>query len=186
MNELFAIAKTPELQDLGLIPKMSNRHGLIAGATGTGKTVTLRKMAECFSDAGIPVFLLDVKGDLSGIAEAGENSGFVAKRMQEFDLQDAYLHGFPVRYWDVFAQKGLAVRITISEMGPVLLSHLLGLNDTQSGLLSLVFKLTGLLGGRRKSQASMSNKIGSQLGRSISNEVSKSISRTIMGIIKGK
>lgn len=141
MNELFAIAKDSEQHDLGLIPKMSNRHGLIAGATGTGKTVTLRKMAECFSDAGIPVFLLDVKGDLSGIADAGENSGFVAKRMQEFGLQDAYLHGFRVRYWDVFAQQGLAVRITISEMGPVLLSHLMGLNDTQSGLLSLVFKV---------------------------------------------
>ena len=120
MSLPFTIARTAAAHELNIVAKMANRHGLIAGATGTGKTVTLRKMAECFSDAGIPVFLLDVKGDLSGIAEAGEHAGMVAKRMDEFGLSPDYLHRFPVRFWDVFAEKGIALRVTISQMGPLL------------------------------------------------------------------
>lgn len=121
--------------------KMANRHGLIAGATGTGKTVTLRRMAEAFSGAGIPVFLADVKGDLSGIANAGENSGKVGERIAEFGLGTDWLQSFPVRFWDVFGETGIPVRVTISEMGPMLLARLMNLNDTQEGLLNLVFKV---------------------------------------------
>ncbi len=121
--------------------KMANRHGLIAGATGTGKTVTLRRMAEAFSGAGIPVFLADVKGDLSGIANAGENSGKVGERITEFGLGADWLQSFPVRFWDVFGETGIPVRVTISEMGPMLLARLMNLNDTQEGLLNLVFKV---------------------------------------------
>ncbi|WP_373699162.1 helicase HerA-like domain-containing protein [Neisseria dentiae] len=121
--------------------KMANRHGLIAGATGTGKTVTLRRMAEAFSGAGIPVFLADVKGDLSGIVNAGENSGKVGERIAEFGLGAEWLQSFPVRFWDVFGETGIPVRVTISEMGPMLLARLMNLNDTQEGLLNLVFKV---------------------------------------------
>ncbi len=121
---------------------MANRHGLIAGATGTGKTVTLRKLAEAFSDDGVPVFLADVKGDLSGLAQAGGFSGKVAERINQFNLGgEDYLSGYPVSYWDVFGETGIPLRTTISEMGPMLLSRLLNLNDTQEGLLNLVFRV---------------------------------------------
>ncbi|MDO4906412.1 helicase HerA-like domain-containing protein [Neisseria sp.] len=121
--------------------KMANRHGLVAGATGTGKTVTLRRMAEAFSSAGIPVFLSDVKGDLSGIAQAGADSGKVGERIAEFGLGEGWLQSFPVRFWDVYGETGIPVRVTISEMGPMLLARLMNLNDTQEGLLNLVFKV---------------------------------------------
>ena len=131
-----ADGKTLEIQG-----KMANRHGLIAGATGTGKTVTLRRMAEAFSSEGVPVFLVDVKGDLSGIAQAGANSGKVGERIAEFDLGEQWLQNFPVRFWDVYGETGIPVRVTVSEMGPMLLARLLNLNDTQEGLLNLVFKV---------------------------------------------
>lgn len=139
----FTIGKTvDDLQDLDLIGKMANRHGLIAGATGTGKTVTLRKMAELFSAAGIPVFLSDVKGDLSGLAAAGEASGKIGERLQELGLADSLnFQGFPVRFWDVYGETGIPVRVTVSQMGPMLLARLLDLNDTQEGLLNLVFQV---------------------------------------------
>ena len=137
----FSIARSHDGVVLDIVAKMANRHGLIAGATGTGKTVTLRKMAESFSDAGIPVFLVDVKGDLSGLIEAGSNSGKIGERMAQFGLGDDYLHGFPVRFWDVFGEQGIPLRVTISEMGPLLLSRLLNLNDTQEGVLNLVFRV---------------------------------------------
>ena len=138
----FHIAKTAaEGRDLFLLGQMANRHGLIAGATGTGKTVTLRKMAEGFSAQGIPVFMSDVKGDLSGIANPGDGQGKVGERMAQFGLDaEGYLKGCPVRFWDVYGETGIPVRVTISEMGPLLLSRLMGLNDTQEGLLNLVFK----------------------------------------------
>ena len=131
-----ADGKTLEIQG-----KMANRHGLIAGATGTGKTVTLRRMAEAFSSEGVPVFLVDVKGDLSGIAQAGANSGKVGERIAEFDLGEQWLQNFPVRFWDVYGETGIPVRVTVSEMGPMLLARLMNLNDTQEGLLNLVFKV---------------------------------------------
>ncbi|MDO5070546.1 MAG: DUF853 family protein, partial [Neisseria zoodegmatis] len=106
----FPIARTGG-NTLEIQGKMANRHGLIAGATGTGKTVTLRRMAEAFSQAGIPVFLADVKGDLSGIVNAGSNSGKIAERITEFDLGENWLQNFPVRFWDVFGETGVPVRV---------------------------------------------------------------------------
>ena len=138
----YGIAQSKNGQIISLNSKMANRHGLIAGATGTGKTVTLRKLAEAFSDDGIPVFLADVKGDLSGLAQAGGFSGKVAERINQFNLGgEDYLSGYPVSYWDVFGETGIPLRTTISEMGPMLLSRLLNLNDTQEGLLNLVFRV---------------------------------------------
>ncbi len=139
---ILTLAKTVQgSTDLGIHTKMANRHGLIAGATGTGKTISLRKMAESFSRLGVPVFLADVKGDLSGIVNAGTATGKVGERMTEFGLGDDYLTGFPVRFWDVYGETGIPVRVTISQLGSTLLARLLGLNDTQEGLLNLVFKV---------------------------------------------
>ncbi|URL01933.1 DUF853 domain-containing protein [Avibacterium sp. 20-126] len=138
----YSLAQTGQGEVLGLTAKMANRHGLIAGATGTGKTVTLRKMAEAFSDDGVPVFLVDVKGDLSGLVKAGEFQGKVAERIAQFHLGgESYLQGYPVSFWDVFGETGIPLRTTISEMGPLLLSRLLNLNATQEGLLNLVFRV---------------------------------------------
>ncbi|RRN04877.1 DUF853 domain-containing protein [Bibersteinia trehalosi] len=138
----YAIAHGKTGTPISLTAKMANRHGLIAGATGTGKTVTLRKLAETFSNDGVPVFLVDVKGDLSGLVQAGNFSGKIAERIEQFDLGgESYLNGFPVSYWDVFGETGIPLRTTISEMGPMLLARLLNLNDTQEGLLNLVFRV---------------------------------------------
>jgi DNA helicase HerA-like ATPase len=119
---------------------MANRHGLIAGATGTGKTVTLQKLAESLSRAGTPVFLADVKGDLSGLSQSGGQNPKILERIKQLGLSDTFASS-PTEFWDVFGEQGLPVRSTISEMGPLLLSRLLNLNDTQSGVLSLVFKV---------------------------------------------
>ena len=138
----YDLAQSIGGENLGITAKMANRHGLIAGATGTGKTVTLRKMAENFSDNGVPVFLVDVKGDLSGLVKAGAFSGKVAERIEQFQLGgESYLSGFPVSFWDVFGESGIPLRTTISEMGPLLLARLLNLNATQEGLLNLVFRV---------------------------------------------
>lgn len=137
----YTLAHNHAADPIDLNPKMANRHGLIAGATGTGKTVSLRKMAETFSAHGIPVFLADVKGDLSGISRVGNGQGKVGERMSEYGLTADYLHGFPVRYWDVYGETGIPVRVSISDMGPMLLARLMGLNDTQEGLLNLVFRV---------------------------------------------
>jgi DNA helicase HerA-like ATPase len=120
---------------------MANRHGLIAGATGTGKTITLQTLAEGFSARGVPVFMADVKGDLGGLAKAGGNNPNAAKRAQQLGLADYAPAAFPVVFWDVFGESGHPVRATISEMGPLLLGRLLNLNDTQEGVLQLVFKI---------------------------------------------
>lgn len=138
----YDLARTEQGTTLGLTAKMANRHGLIAGATGTGKTVTLRKLAEAFSDDGVPVFLVDVKGDLSGLTKCGQFQGKIAERIEQFQLGgEAYLNGYPVSFWDVFGETGIPLRTTISEMGPLLLSRLLNLNATQEGLLNLVFRV---------------------------------------------
>jgi uncharacterized protein len=128
-------------QELFLLPRMSNRHGLIAGATGTGKTVTLQVMAEAFSRIGVPVFAADVKGDLSGISQPATNNPKLAERVQKLGLQNFDSSGCPVTCWDVFGEQGHPVRATVSEMGPLLFSRLLNLNDTQAGVLTLVFKV---------------------------------------------
>ena len=124
-----------------LEPSMANRHGLIAGATGTGKTVTLKVLAESFSDMGVPVFLADIKGDLSGMAEMGKETKHIRRSIDNMNIQGFDYTAYPVRFWDVYGKLGLPVRTTISEMGPELLSRLLGLNDTQSGILRIVFRI---------------------------------------------
>ena len=139
MTEPLLIAKSKDPQCL--LPQMANRHGLVAGATGTGKTVTLQVMAESFSRIGVPVFAADVKGDLSGISQPGKESPKLAERIKKLKLEDFTFSGCPVTFWDVFGEEGHPIRATVSEMGPLLFSRLLNLNDTQSGVLSLVFKI---------------------------------------------
>jgi DNA helicase HerA-like ATPase len=134
---LIAQSKSP----LYLLPAMSNRHGLIAGATGTGKTVTLQVMAESFSRIGVPVFAADVKGDLSGISQPGVENPKIADRVKKLNLTDFSFAGCPVTFWDVFGEQGHPVRATVSEMGPLLFSRLLNLNETQAGVLTAVFKI---------------------------------------------
>ena len=126
---------------LSVCGKMANRHGLIAGATGTGKTVTLQVMAETFSQAGVPCFMADMKGDLSGISQAGKISGFIEKRMPEFGVENPEFQPCPVRFYDVYGEQGHPMRATISQMGPQLLSRLLDLNETQDGVLNIVFRI---------------------------------------------
>ena len=126
---------------LSITGKMANRHGLIAGATGTGKTVTLQVMAETFCQAGVPCFMADMKGDLSGISQVGRMSGFIEKRLPEFGLENPQFQSCPVRFYDVFGEQGHPMRATISQMGPQLLSCLLGLNETQDGVLNIVFRI---------------------------------------------
>ncbi len=124
-----------------LLPEMANRHGLITGATGTGKTVSLQVLAENFSEAGVPVFMADVKGDLSGMAAPGKGNKFIDKRLKQMGISDFEYRGYPVTFWDVFQKQGHPVRTTISEVGPLLLSRLLNLNDTQAGTLTLIFRV---------------------------------------------
>lgn len=125
----------------GLLPALANRHGLITGATGTGKTVTLQRLAEQFSAIGVPVFMADVKGDLAGMSQAGQLSTKLADRLNHLGFLPPEFKQFPVTFWDVYGEKGHPVRATISEMGPLLLSRMLNLNETQEGVLHLVFKL---------------------------------------------
>ena len=126
---------------LSITGKMANRHGLIAGATGTGKTVTLQVMAETFCQAGVPCFMADMKGDLSGISQVGKMSGFIEKRLPEFGIENPEFQNCPVRFFDVFGEQGHPMRATISQMGPQLLSRLLQLNETQDGVLNIVFRI---------------------------------------------
>jgi hypothetical protein len=120
---------------------MANRHGLIAGATGTGKTVTLQVLAETFCQAGVPCFMADMKGDLSGISQVGRSSSFIEKRKSEFGISDVNFQACPVRFFDVYGAQGHPIRTTISGMGPLLLSRLLGLNETQTGVLNILFRV---------------------------------------------
>ena len=124
-----------------LLPQMANRHGLIAGATGTGKTVTLKVLAEGFSEMGVPVFLADIKGDLSGMVESGVHSGGIANRLAQCGVPSFQYQEFPSVFWDVYGEQGHPVRTTVSEMGPVLLARMLGLNDTQTGVLNILFRV---------------------------------------------
>ena len=133
------IAKSSK--ELILLPEMANRHGLISGATGTGKTVTLQVIAEHFSSIGVPVFMADVKGDLSGISQSGQENEKIKERLDTMGLTDHGYSGFPAVFWDIFREDGHPVRTTVSDMGPILLGRLLNLNDTQGGTLSLVFKI---------------------------------------------
>ena len=137
------IADDENGENIFMLPKMSNRHGLVAGATGTGKTVTLKVMAEAFSDMGVPVFMADVKGDVAGIAAPGDDSESMQKRIAKFGLAGAGFsyHGYPVTIWDIFGKTGVPLRTTVSEMGPLLLSRVLNLNDLQTDIMNVVFKI---------------------------------------------
>ena len=127
--------------NINLIGNMANRHGLIAGATGTGKTVTLQVLAETFSQAGVPCFMADMKGDLSGISQAGRLSGFIEKRMPEFGIENPQFAGCPTRFFDVFGEQGFPMRATVSAMGPQLLARLMELTEVQAGVLNAVFRI---------------------------------------------
>ena len=131
---------------ISICGKMANRHGLIAGATGTGKTVSLQVLAETFSQAGVPCFMADMKGDLSGVSQPGSMSGFIEKRMPEFGIENPQFAGCPVRVYDVFGEQGHPMRTTISNMGPMLLSRLLGLNEVQSGVMDIIFRVADAKG----------------------------------------
>jgi hypothetical protein len=126
---------------ISIVGKMANRHGLIAGATGTGKTVTLQVLAETFCQAGVPCFMADMKGDLSGISQVGKMSGFIEKRIAEFGMETPQFQNCPVRFFDVFGEHGHPMRSTISQMGPDMLARLLNLNETQGGILNIVFRI---------------------------------------------
>ena len=126
---------------ISIVGKMANRHGLIAGATGTGKTVTLQVLAETFCQAGVPCFMADMKGDLSGISQVGKMSGFIEKRIAEFGMEMPQFQNCPVRFFDVFGEHGHPMRSTISQMGPDMLARLLNLNETQGGILNIVFRI---------------------------------------------
>ncbi len=144
MSDPLSLAYAPAangFETLGLLPRMANRHGLVAGATGTGKTVTLRVMAEAFSRIGVPVFMADVKGDLSGLAQPGAPSAKLSERLALLKLDEPAFEAAPVVFWDLFGEQGHPVRTTVSDMGPLLLGRLLNLNETQAGVLSLVFRV---------------------------------------------
>ena len=148
---------------ISLVGKMINRHGLIAGATGTGKTVTLQVLAETFCQAGIPCFMADMKGDLSGISQTGKLSGFIEKRLPEFGIENPQFQPCPVRFFDVYGQQGHPMRSTISRMGPDMLGRLMDLNETQTGVLNIVFKIAddnGLLLIDLKDLRAMLNFVG--------------------------
>jgi len=137
----LSVARAAGGPDLSILPALANRHGLVTGATGTGKTVTLQVLAEQFSRIGVPVFTADVKGDLSGIAAPGALTPRMAQRLQLLGVEEPAWRACPVEFWDVFGESGHPVRATISDMGPLVLGRLLGLNDTQRGVLTLVFKI---------------------------------------------
>lgn len=128
-------------KNIFLLPEMANRHGLIAGATGTGKTITMKVMAESFSEMGVPVFLADIKGDLSGMCKPGINTADMQERISRFGIEGFEFKGYPTRFWDIFGEAGIPVRVSVSEMGPVLLARLLGLTEIQQGVLNIVFRV---------------------------------------------
>ena len=140
INEKILIGKN-ETKEINLIPKMANRHGLITGASGSGKTITLKVMAESFSDAGIPVFLSDVKGDIAGTALMGEESEAIASRVEKLKLEGFELKKFPVRFWDIYGENGHPIRTKISTVGSSILAIMLGLSEAQEGVLDIVFKI---------------------------------------------
>ena len=142
-DNMIWLANTEDGENIFMLPSMANRHGLVSGATGTGKTVTLKVFAETLSEMGVPVFMADVKGDIAGLMNAGTDSENMQERIKRFKLDEAGFKytGCPVAFWDVYGKKGVQLRTTVSEMGPLLLARILGLNDTQTDILSVVFKI---------------------------------------------
>ena len=168
MSAPLCKAKNTGLENVFILSEMVNRHGLITGATGTGKTVTLQKMAEAFSSAGIPVFVADVKGDLSGAAIAAAQSEKLDARLEKIGVKDWKPQNNPAVFWDVFGEKGHPIRATISDMGPLLLSRLLNLSDTQTGVLQIIFKIAddnGMLLLDMKDLRSMTQFVGENAGK---------------------
>src|SRR5215470_11471896 len=141
MPEVPGVVIAQAAAPLQLLPRYANRHGLIAGATGTGKTVTLQVLAEGLSARGVPVFVADVKGDLAGLRQAGEAKPKIQERMAALGISDHAFRGYPTIFWDLFGAQGHPVRATISDVGPLLFSRLLYLNEVQAGVLALVFKV---------------------------------------------
>jgi len=142
-NQRIWIGSCENRQPVYLLPSMANRHGLIAGATGTGKTVSLKVLAEGFSDLGVPVFLSDIKSDLSGMSRPGAGSEAIEKRLENCGVpRDEFtFHAYPTEYWDVYGEQGLPIRATVQDMGPLLMSRMLSLNETQSGVMTIVFRV---------------------------------------------
>lgn len=176
---------------ISICGKMANRHGLIAGATGTGKTVTLQVLAETFCQAGVPCFMADMKGDLSGISQSGCMTPFIEKRCAEFGIAEPGFTACPVRFFDVFGEQGHPMRTTISDMGPQLLSRLMGLNDVQSGILDIIFRVAderGLLLIDIKDLRSMLTYVGEHSGElqthygNISSASIGAIQRALLGL----
>ncbi|MBQ7679423.1 MAG: DUF853 family protein, partial [Butyrivibrio sp.] len=179
------IASKEDGEEIYLLPQMANRHGLIAGATGTGKTVTLKVLAESFSDMGVPVFLADVKGDLAGMLSPGSG---MEKRIERFGLAETGYHyqNYPAQFWDIYGEKGIPLRTTISEMGPLLLSRILGLNELQSNILTIVFKIAddeGLLLIDTKDLKSMLNYV-SENNKAYAAEYGKMSTVSISAILR--
>jgi len=185
VTQPLPIAKSSH--ELCLLPGFANRHGLITGATGTGKTVTLQTMAEAFSSIGVPVFMADVKGDLAGLSQAGAMNPKLKERIDQLALGDFAFSGNPTAFWDVFGALGHPVRATVSEMGPLLLARLLNLNETQSGVLMLVFKIAddkGLLLLDLKDLRSMVQHVGDN-ARQFTTEYGNISSASIGAIQRG-
>ena len=185
MTQPLPIAKSSH--ELCLLPGFANRHGLITGATGTGKTVTLQTMAEAFSSIGVPVFMADVKGDLAGLSQAGAMNPKLKERIDQLALGDFPFSGSPTAFWDVYGALGHPVRATVSEMGPLLLARLLNLNETQSGVLMLVFKIAddkGLLLLDLKDLRSMVQHVGDN-ARQFTTEYGNISSASIGAIQRG-
>ena len=177
-------------QRICMLPKMANRHGLIAGATGTGKTVTLKVLSEAFSDMGVPVFLADIKGDVSGMALPGQTSEGFQKRLTKLGIGEFSFSGYPVRFFDVFGKMGHPVRATISEMGPDLMSRLLELSDVQCGVMEIIFKIAddqGLLLLDLKDLRSMCQYVGdnaAQFKTKYGNVTAQSVGAIQRGLLK--
>ncbi|HKP68930.1 MAG TPA: helicase HerA-like domain-containing protein, partial [Pyrinomonadaceae bacterium] len=140
MSDPILVAKR-DTSEFFLLPQMANRHGVVTGATGTGKTVTLQRLAESFSQRGVPVFMADIKGDLTGISQPGSMTGKVGERLAALGFTDVKFEGSPVTLWDVFGKAGHPLRATVSEMGPILIARILQLNDTQEGVLNIAFRV---------------------------------------------
>jgi DNA helicase HerA-like ATPase len=172
MSDQLFVAQTGDGRMLGLLPSMGNRHGLITGATGTGKTISLQVLAERFSSIGVPTFLADVKGDLAGLAAPGTLTPKLQSRLQDLKIAEPAWSASPVTFWDVFGRLGHPARATVSDMGPVVLSRLLNLNETQAGVLTIVFKVAddnGLLLLDLKDLRAMVQFVGDN-GRSLTTE----------------